>query len=166
MRPDEAFGSFRSGSAGASCPVVSNPARLSSIHTGQSCFGNNAVEVGGGGGGVHSVLVNRSISGNSSLTVGASPAVKAAGPLSSLTGLISSDTPPREAYAQRVQVTVYSLLLLSVTVTCIIRRVLNLACGLTVPLYTCHIFVMISYSFCISFIFSPVFWQVCLWASI
>jgi hypothetical protein len=105
LRTDDAFGGCRSGPAASSCPVVSNPARLSSIHSVQPCFGNNAVEVGGGSGGLHSVLVNRSISGNTGLTVSASPAVKAGGPLSSLTGLKSTDTPPRETYPQRVQVT-------------------------------------------------------------
>jgi len=101
MRPDDVFVSCRSGTAMSSCPVVSNPSRLSSLHGGGQC----GIEVGG----IHSVLVNRSISGNSSGIAGSSPVVKTSGPLSSLTGLITADTPQREIYTQRVQVNMNSI---------------------------------------------------------
>jgi len=54
------------------------------------------------GGGVHPLSVNHSLSGNSAVTMGASPAGKSVG-LPSLASLIPSDS-SRDVYLQRVQV--------------------------------------------------------------
>lgn len=101
MMHDDAFAGCRSGAVPpSSCAVVSNPARLSSSVVHGAPVGCNVSEAAGVGN-VHSVLVNRSVSG----PLCASPAVKASGPFSSLTGLMLSDaSSPRDTYPQRVQV--------------------------------------------------------------
>lgn len=84
--PDDALGCRPSVTVAASGP---NPVIRSQLP---------AIE----GGGVHPLSVNHSLSGNSAVTTGTSPAGKSVG-LPSLASLIPSDS-SRDVYLQRVQV--------------------------------------------------------------
>ena len=74
------------------------------------------------GGGVHSLSVNHSLSGNSAVTSGTSPASKSVA-LPSLSSLIPSDS-SRDVYLQRVQVSSNVLIFFVLYLLCIFKEVL------------------------------------------